>query len=266
VNFALNHMVAPRRTAVELLDLAEASNCVGVEFRNDLGAALFDGLDPEEIGAAARSRGLRILVVAEVTRFNDFSNDTKVLAEGLVDIAAFAGAEAISLIPANDGPVGDDGLRRAIGELAPLLEAANLIGLIEPLGFETASLRRKVDALEAIDAEAASARFKLIHDTFHHHLAGEGEVFADATAIVHVSGVTDATIATRDMQDAHRALVDADDRLGNAAQLARLAADGYAGPVSFEPFAASIHAIDDVAPMLARSMDYLRAATTRRAA
>lgn len=47
------------------------------------------------------------------------------------------------------------------------------------------------------------------------------------------------------MRDGHGFLVDAKDRLGNVEQIAELRAAGYAGPISYEPFAASVPALTD---------------------
>ena len=49
-------------------------------------------------------------------------------------------------------------LTTAISELIPLLEASNLIGLIEPLGFETCVLRDKGEAVDAIEAVGGRCR------------------------------------------------------------------------------------------------------------
>jgi 2-keto-myo-inositol isomerase len=96
-----------------------------------------------------------------------------------------------------------------------------------------------------------------VHDTFHHHLAGEKEYFADRTGLVHISGVDDPKVAVADMLDAHRVLIDGGDRLQNIAQIQKLLSLGYAGPFSFEPFAAGIHALADPMAAAKRSMDFV---------
>ena len=105
--FALNHMTAPRLGWEAFLDLAAGLGCVGVEFRNDLPGALFGGADPATVGAAARARNLRFLALAEVKMFNDWSDARRAEAEALMQIAVAAGAEAVSLIPRNDGVATD---------------------------------------------------------------------------------------------------------------------------------------------------------------
>lgn len=260
--FALNHMAVPRLGWRGVATLAAGLGCVGVEYRDDLPGPLFQGDDPAAVGAAVRGLGLRILALAEVKRFDDWSEARRAEAEALMRVAVAAGAEAVSLIPRNDGTATGPAerraaLRTALAGLLPLLRAHGLRAMVEPLGFETCSLRFKAEAVEAIEALGAADTYRLVHDTFHHHLAGGGPVFAAHTGIVHVSGVTDPGAAAADMRDGHRGLVDAGDRLGTVAQLRALAAAGYAGPVSFEPFAASVHALEDARPALAASMDFI---------
>ena len=269
--FALNHMTAPRLAWEPFLDLAAGLGCVGVEFRNDLPGPLFGGADPVAVGAATRARNLRLLALAEVKRFNDWSDAKRAEAEALMGIAVAAGAEAVSLIPRNDGLATDPAERRAalrlaLGELLPMLRAHGLKAMVEPLGFEICALRHKAEAVEAIEALGGADTFFLVHDTFHHHLAGGGPVFPAHTGIVHVSGVTDPALAVAEMRDGHRVLVDAQDRLGNAAQIEALLAGGYTGPISFEAFAEEVHALPDPSAALDASMAFLSARVAARAA
>jgi 2-keto-myo-inositol isomerase len=263
--FALNHMTVARLSFADLLDLAAGLGLVGVELRNDLSQPLFDGRDPAEAGARMRARGLRLLALAEVKRFDDWSADRRTQALALMRIARAAGAESVALIPRNDAPglAGSESraaLRRALRDLGPMLEDHGLVGLVEPLGFASCPLRFKGAAVEAIEALDLAGRVRIVHDTFHHHLAAETQVFPDHTGLVHVSGVT-APLPAEAMTDAGRGLVGAGDRLDNLGQLAALAAAGYAGPVSFECFAPEVHALADPAPALARSMAFLDAGT-----
>lgn len=269
--FALNHMTVARMSFAELLDAAQALGCVGVEVRNDLPQPLFDGLPPERAGEMARERGLRLLALAEVKRFNDWSADRAEEALALMKVAVACGAEAVSLIPRNDNLGMGNGerqgaLRVALKALRPMLEDHGLTGLVEPLGFEACPLRLKTDTVEVIEALGVAGRFRIVHDTFHHHLAGGGPLFPEHTGIVHVSGVVDGSLRTGDMADRHRRLVDGADRLGNLAQLRALVAAGYRGPISFEAFAPETHAAADPVGDLRRSMDFIREGLALRAA
>ena len=263
VAFALNHMTVARASYTDLLTIAAQIGCVGVEVRNDLPQPLFDGIDPSEAGRMARDAGLRLLAVAEVKRFNDWSDAKRREALALMQIARAAGAEAVSLIPRNDNLGLGNGerqanLRIALRDLKPMLDDHGLIGLVEPLGFETCALRFKAEAVDAISALDAAGTFRLVHDTFHHHLANGGPLFPDHTGIVHVSGVTDPDLGVTEMGDGHRVLVDERDRLGNVPQIEALARAGYSGPVSFECFAPQVHAAADPAEGLRASMDFIR--------
>jgi 2-keto-myo-inositol isomerase len=260
--FALNHMTVARLSFVQLVDLAAALGMVGIEVRNDLPQPLFDGMDPAAAGDLIRAKGLRLLAVAEVKRFNDWSADKATEARSLIRIARLAGAEAVSLIPRNDNLGMADGERQAalhaaLTGLKPMLEDHDLIGMVEPLGFPICALRYKSWAVEGIEAAGAKGRFKLVHDTFHHTLAHGGPLFPDHTGIVHISGVEDPKPEVEAMQDAHRVLVGPQDRLGNIAQLAALKAAGWNGPVSYEAFAPQTHALTDPQAALRASMDFI---------
>ncbi len=183
----------------------------------------------------------------------------------LIDQAKDSGAESISLIPRNDAPKLTDAerasaLQEALTEVLPMLKSANLTALVEPLGFLSSSLRHKAEAIEAIEAVGGQGHFKLVHDTFHHHLAGETEFFPEYTGIVHISGVVDPALKPEDMQDGHRILVDSLDRLGNIEQIRALIEAGYAGAFSYEPFSPLVHAFSDPEKEMRASMDYIKAA------
>ena len=261
-NLALNHMTAPAMRYDEFLELARDLGCWGVELRNDLPRPGFNGEVPEKVRWAAEAAGLRILALAEVKSFNDWSDGKFEEARALMKVAKACGAEAVSLIPRNDGLGLGNGerqanLRLALRELLPLLEEYGLIGLVEPLGFEICALRYKSEAVEAIEALGATGRYKLVHDTFHHFLAGGGPIFPEHTGIVHISGVVDPAPSISEMRDEHRVLVDDHDRLGNIEQLQSLLAAGYDGPISFEPFSPVVHNFTDPKAELSRSFDFI---------
>ena len=269
--FALNHMTAPRMGWEAFLDLTAKLGCVGVEFRNDLDGKLFDGADPATVKAAVAARGLKVLGLAQLTMFNDWSDAKRADADALMKIAAAIGAEGIALIPRNDNQGNADGVRQpalktALRELLPMLRAHGLKGFVEPLGFGICSLRSKAEAVECIESLGGADTLKIVHDTFHHHLVGGGAVFPEHTGIVHVSGVTDRSVPLSDLRDGHRVLVDKDDVMGNVAQIAALREGGYTGAISFEPFSAQIHALTDFFGPLKASMEFIRTGVAATAA
>lgn len=268
LHFALNHMCAPALDIERFFDLAMALQCSGVEIRNDLeGNAILDGTPAETVRQAAERRGLAIISINALQRFNEWNATREAEARALAQYVKACGAQALVLVPTNDGSGRADGERQAnllaaLRGLRQILDDAGIRGLVEPLGFESCSLRSKSEAAEAIRTLGAQDTFALVHDTFHHHLAGEPALFPELTGLVHISGVTDPAVSVADMRDPHRVLVDADDRLDNAGQIAALLAGGYAGPFSFEPFAPSVHRLPDPARALSGSMEFIRSRIT----
>jgi 2-keto-myo-inositol isomerase len=259
VRFALNHIAAPKVALADFLAMARDLGLTEVELRNDL-PDVVGTVPPGEVRAAAEKAGVTLVSINALYPFNVWSGDLPARAIALADYAQAAGARALVMCPLNDGtPVARADLVAALVAMAPILRARGLIGLVEPLGFPISSLRTKAEALAAIDAAGAADVYRLVHDTFHHHLAGETEIFADRTAIVHISGVVDPAVAVGDMLDPHRVLVDGADRLRNLPQIRALLAAGFDGPYSFEPFAPEVHDLADPAAALGESIDYLQA-------
>lgn len=269
--FALNHMTVPNASTFEIFDMAKSLGFVGVELRNDMSAPLFGHLSAAEVGQEAKSKGLRILALAEVYAFNDNTTETRALAFDLAQMARDCGANAVALIPrVADHPVDRatqrSRLRAALMALRPMFDDLGITALIEPLGFANSSLRLKADVLAVLEELGHPAYFALIHDTFHHALSGEDVFFADATSVVHISGVSDPFVASGDIVDVHRGLVGANDRLGNLDQIAALCAQGYAGSFSFEAFAPEIHYMTDPASALSASIDFINSQVANLAA
>ena len=265
LRFALNRMVAPSLALPAFIQLTQGLGCDALELRNDLpGVELDDGTPATEVRALCQAAGLRILSINALYPFDVWSDERRAQALRLAAYARDCGAEGLVLCPLNDRGDPRDAaqrardLRTALSELAPILRDHGVLGFVEPLGFPESALRLKRQAVEAIRAIGGLDVFRLVHDTFHHHLAGETEFFAELTGLVHVSGVAAGEVPVEQLRDAHRVLVEAADRLGNVAQLERLLDDGYRGALSFEPFAASVHALPDVAPALAQSMRLLQ--------
>jgi len=257
---AINHVTTPRLPYPAFLDLAARLGCVGVEVRDDLGRAVFDGMAPRAAGAMAADRGLRLLGLGQVQPFDLWDAARADALRALIDMAVEAGVEGVALIPANDGTAPDPArLADALATIGPMLAAAGTVGLVEPLGFASASLQDKGAALAAIDGGDHAERFALVHDTFHHALAAEDALFPARTGIVHISGVADPAPSMREMEDRHRILVDDRDRLGSAAQVAALLDAGYDGPVSLECFAPEVQALENPFEAIKRSFDYVAA-------
>jgi 2-keto-myo-inositol isomerase len=259
MRFALNHIGSPRYSVEEFFAAARDLGVTEVEIRNDI-PDVVGTIPPEAVKAAAERAGVTILSINALYPFNVWSGDLPERAVVLADYAVACGARALVMCPLNDGAlVAHADLVAALAAMAPILRERGLVGLVEPLGFTVSSLRTKAEALAAIDASGGAEVYRLVHDTFHHHLAGETAVFPDRTGLVHISGVVDPDVGVDAMLDAHRVLVDKDDRLENLPQIRWMLAAGFEGPYSFEPFAPEVHALADPKTALGESMAFVRA-------
>jgi 2-keto-myo-inositol isomerase len=261
LEFALNHIATPHLRAPEFFALARRLGLAKVEIRNDLtGVPISDGTPALAVRREAQAHGVEILTINALQRFNEWTERREAEARELARYARECGAKALVLVPVNDASFrpGDEarleGLREALRGLKPILAENGLLGFVEPLGFAISSLRSKREAIDAIGGEDI---FLLVHDSFHHHLAGEAALFPERTGLAHISGVTDGTLALASLRDAHRVLVDQADLLGNVAQMKALRAGGYRGVFSFEPFAESVQRASDIEAKLEASMRFL---------
>ena len=266
LDFALNQMTAPKLPLAEFFAMARRVGCSGVELRCDVNPGFFDTHSPQEIGAVAAAEGLRIHALAELYGFNDLTAERFDHARALMEMAAGCGARALILIPLNAGEmISHEQLEEALGRLAPELEAHGLDGLVEPLGFASSSLRDKAPLVDLLGSMSLTGRIKLLHDTFHHHLAGAGPVFGKQTGLVHISGVSRELPADK-MTDGDRGLVTQVDRLGNLDQIAALTAGGYEGAFSFEAFSKEVHTLSDPSAALAASINLIATQLSAEAA
>lgn len=257
MRFAFNHILAPKLPLEAFFAKAKALGASEVEIRNDL-PDVVGTASPEAVRETAARAGVTIISINALYPFNVWSGDLPARATALADYAAKCGAKALVMCPLNSGePVSLASAVEALKAFKPILEARGLTGLVEPLGFPISSLRTKKEAIAAIEGASGENVYKLVHDTFHHHLAGETQFFPEWTGLVHISGVTDPVVGVAEMLDAHRVLIDEADRLENLAQIRSLLAAGYMGPFSFEPFAGEIHALADPMAAAKESMDFV---------
>ncbi|MCA8254086.1 TIM barrel protein [Burkholderia sp. AU31624] len=264
-HFSLNRMSAPRLPFDRYVALCQRLGVDTIEIRNDLdGVEIADGAPAATVRATAEAGGVTILTINALQRFEQWNAERADEATVLADYAAQCGARALVLCPTNSrgdtrgADVRHADLVKALKALKPILDARGLLGFIEPLGFEECALRRKSDAVKGIYDAAGEQVFRLVHDTFHHHLSGEDIFFPNLTGLVHLSGVEEDDLPVDRMRDGHRVLVGGADRLGNIRQLRELLARGYRGAFSFEPFAHEIAEADDIEDRLRASIDYVR--------
>ena len=264
LQFAINRVSAAKMAFADFAAMAQRLGVRAVEIRNDLGnVEMADGTPARDIGAIASAHGLVVRSINALQRFEQYDATREEEARALAAYAVQSGAQALVLCPTNSHKDQRDAQQRhsdlvlALRKLQPLLADHGLTGLVEALGFQECAVRRKSQAARAIAEVDGNTTFALVHDTFHHHVAGEGLFFPELTGLAHISGVEDPTLDASHMRDGHRVLVGPADRLGNLAQLRMLLAAGYAGYLSFESFATEVSSSADIELRLRSSMDYV---------
>ena len=265
LRFALNRMVAPNLSLPAFIQLAASLKCDAIEIRNDLKDRQIEyGTPASHVRELCAAQGITVLSINALYPFDMWNDERRAQAIELATYARECGAQGLVICPFNEP--GDPrteaqraaGLRTALSELAPILREYGILGFVEPLGFEVSALRRKRVAVDAIQSIGGLDVFRVVHDTFHHHLAGEHEFFPELTGLVHISGVEDAQAPLNSIGDGHRVLVGEGDILGNAAQIDTLLSSGYSGYLSFEPFATSVHELADIQQALGASIAHLK--------
>ncbi|MFA5570582.1 MAG: TIM barrel protein [Sphaerochaetaceae bacterium] len=270
MNFALNRVSVPHLTLPEFLAHAKIMGFGAVEVRNDLdGGHILDQMDPHEVKELCNELKISIITINALQRFNDrkeFITQRVEELKEMVNLASRAGIEAIVLCPVNDEDESRTPQQRiedtayALKAYEPIFKEGGVIGLLEPLGFEYCSLRTKKEAIEAIALSGVKDLYYLVHDTFHHYLSGEQEIYPELTSLVHMSGVVTKKEKSK-ITDADRVLVTSDDIMSNVEQIKQLYDAGYEGFWAFECFSKDVH--DMEIPHLAQQIEESLALITR---
>ena len=246
-------MVAPRKSFAELVELATRARARrGRDPQRPAGRG-----DPRRHAAGgirdagAKPAGVRILSINALQRFNDWNDERAREARALARYAQDCGAAGAGAVPgqrrrAIASPSSErlSGLREALRALAPILADAGIIGPGRAARLRDELAAAQGDAVEAIEDLGVGERFRLVHDTFHHLPRGRAaHVPGLDRARAHLGRRRHATCRSMRMRDEHRV----PGRAGRPAAAASAAdpgaaRDGYGGPYSFEPFAASVHA------------------------
>ena len=139
-----------------------------------------------------------------------------------------------------------------------MLDGTRVVGLVEPIGFPSSSIKFQREATEAIESLSAEDRLGTVHDTFQHALATDPDTMVRHIRVVHISGIVGDTNILTDLLDAQRVLVDETDRTETSAQMKRLLEAGYTGAFSYECTSSLIQGIIDPEARIAASITYLR--------
>ena len=270
--FGLNRIIAPSMGLKEFFEFADSVGVRKVELRNDLDERnAVDDLKPKDAAAMAKDKGIEIISINALQKFNLASARKKAMSEleDLLELSKTIRCKAVVLCPNNDSGDKRPAKQRAeetvesLKAFGPLFTKAKILGLVEPLGFEISSLASLVLAQECIRNSGFKC-YKIVHDTFHHHIGPDDRaIFSKAydvanTGLMHISGVED-DMPIIDFRDGHRVMVGPKDRMKSKEQILQLDELGYKGVFSFEPFSPEIQKLSKkkLADAVKKSIDYI---------
>jgi len=253
----LNRIIYPKLKLEDFFKFAKDLELNKIELRNDLpGGKIIDGYTPGQVKELSKKYGVKILTINALQKFNLGAILPETIEElkKLINFSLSIGCEAIVLCPNNDvndkrnsGEIFEETVK-ALKSFGPLFQDSGMQGYLEPLGFEKCSLRSIVTAIRAI-RESGYPVYKIVHDTFHHHLGPdtfetiENDYDIFYTGLVHISGV-ECNIPVKEYRDDHRVLVTEQDKLQTKEQIELLLKLGYTGNISFEPFSQKVQEME----------------------
>lgn len=266
LHFALNRTCAPQLPLSDFIALAKSVGVNAVEIRNDIeGREFADGTPATEVRARLDGAGLEVASVNALQRFNDWSPERAVEARAIIAYAAALGAPGVVLCPRHDEGHGwsdadaERNLREGLRQLQPILQDHGVTGYVEPLGMRGSTMKRQDMAVAAINDMDGWETYRLCYDTFQFFRCGDDRLFPEHIGLAHMSGISRADLAPAELTEPDRGLVFLDDRVRNVAQLGTLAAAGYEGFVSMEPFSPAVQRDPELPARLRASLDGLRA-------
>jgi len=272
LKISLNRIIYPKLKLEDFFKFTKDLDLNKIELRNDLpGGKIIDDYSPEQLKELIKKYGVEILTINALQKFNLGAILPKTIEElkKITDLSQFIGCKAIILCPNNDVKDKRDSEEifketvKALKSFGPLFQDSGIQGYLEPLGFEECSLRSLVTAMKAIQ-ESGYPVYKIVHDTFHHHLGPdtfetiENNYDISYTGLVHISGV-ECNIPVEEFRDNHRVLVTEQDRLQTKKQIELLLKLGYTGDISFEPFSKKVQEmeIEKIKSAIDHSIEYI---------
>lgn len=269
---SLNRIIYPNLKLEDFFKFTIDLRLNKIELRNDLpGGKIIDSYTPGQLEELSKKYEVEILTINALQKFNLSAILPETIKElkKLINLSLSIGCKAIVLCPNND--INDKRSSeeifketvKALKSFGPLFQDSGIQGYLEPLGFEECSLRSIVTAMKAIQ-ESGYPVFKIVHDTFHHHIGPdtfdtiENDYDISYTGLVHISGV-ECNIPVEEYRDNHRVLVTKQDRLQNKEQIELLLKLGYSENISFEPFSKKVQEmeIEKIKSAINNSIEYI---------
>jgi len=264
--FCINRKIAPRLSLEAFFQLVQRLGLSKVELRNDMQSGkVTDDLSVAQLRALTDKYHIEIVTINALYPFNRADEALLAKADALLQEAQAIGAKALVMCPLNEGiDISPQQTLEALQVLAPRFEQYGIQGLVEPLGFPVSSLRSAVQTQKLI--KQAKVPFKVLLDTFHHHLYENAEnefpqeIDINHIGLVHLSGVED-TRPTAQLTDEERIMLSDRDVLNSVAQVKRLEMLGYKGVYAFEPFSSELETwnIAEIERQIRYSIELLQA-------
>tara|TARA_Y100000590_G_C15491274_1_gene927839 strand:- start:58 stop:879 length:822 start_codon:yes stop_codon:yes gene_type:complete len=260
--FSLNHILSPNLLIEDFIKLVKNIDLKYVEIRNDLPNINLQDQIPEKIRELSIKNNIKILTINALQKFNIWNKERENELIFLCNFAKKCDCRGIVLVPLNTGEYTaynerNNILRNSLKNISNIMNDFELIGYVEPLGFKTSSLRLKKEVIEIINSINSKQSLRILHDTFHHYLSEEKNIYPEYTGLVHISGVSNTKLKSSNILDEHRVLIDKNDILKNVDQITELIHKGYSGNFSFEPFSKKIQNIKNPSNDIIDSINYL---------
>ena len=260
ISFALNQILFPDSPFENFISFSKKLNVKAIEIRNDIKTNLIEENDPIKVRNICEENSIKILSINALQKFNFWNKDREKELIFLCNYADKANIDSIVLVPLNDGSINSAKeqmqlLEQSLKNILRVINDYNVLGLVEPLGFTHSSLRFKSLAAKVIN-NYQSNKLKIVHDTFHHALAGENKFFPSLTGLVHISGVSNIYKNIK-LLDEHRSIIDDNDILENINQIKNLCNAHYKGFFSLEPFSNTLIKEKDIFKIVKKSFNYI---------
>ena len=260
ISFAVNQIILPDSPFENFISFVQKLNIDAIEIRNDIKTNLIEENDPIKIKNICEENSIKILSINALQKFNFWNKDREKELISLCKYADKANINAIVLVPLNDGSINSPKeqiqlLEQSLINIFKIINDFNVFGLVEPLGFSHSSLRFKSLAVNIINGLQLN-KLNIVHDTFHHALAGENKFFPSLTGLVHISGVSNM-YKNIELNDDHRSIIDNNDIIENINQIKKLCNSNYQGFFSFEPFSNTLIKEKNIFQIVHNSFNYI---------
>lgn len=255
-DFCLNRCAAGGIRLPEFMKLANECGIHHIELRTDIhvGSNFLDDIEPAKVLELEKKYDVFVVNIGAIFNLDKQTDFVAKIDEvkHVIKIAQEIGSPNIFFTPVRDkqDPRSDEqkfiDCVKNIRIFSNLLAPSGVHGMIEPMGFPEAALRKPWIAQKVLD-EADAKNFKLVADTFHYYGAEvtkkdfDEKVNVGKIGIIHLSSITaDKSPAEADDDDRYYLADNDKDVMHSLEKVSWIKASPYTGLYSFEPCAKAI--------------------------